>query len=310
MSSSLPPVILVTAGSAGLGAEVARCFARNGFRVVLNYNSSADKAKAVLETLRSSASEDERHICIQADLESRSDVQKLVAEAALTMGRLDVVFSNGGWTHPRNLSDIDDNVVEEEWDRAFNMNVKSHLWLFHAVKRHLAASSGCFISTASVAGLGHNGSSLAYSVTKAAQLHMMKGLASMVGPDVRVNSVSPGFLQTDWGKRFSPEAQDAHKQKTKLKRFVELEVFIKMKRNNVTWARVSSRLCMLTSPGGWKTDGSSFDDSIVQVKIQLIVGSVGSVGRATCGSLRFSVAELIGYLVFPALMSVGPTDTS
>ncbi|KAI1262646.1 short chain dehydrogenase [Xylariaceae sp. FL1019] len=217
MSSS--PTILVTAGSAGLGAGVVRCFAENGFRVIINYHSSHDKAKALLESLPSSST----HLMVRANLESRNDVEKLVNESVTKMGRLDVLFSNGGWTQPRNLSDIDDNVVEEEWDRAFNMNVKSHLWLLHAAKTHLAASSGCFISTASVAGLGHNGSSLAYSVTKAAQLHMIKGLASMVGPEIRVNSVSPGFLQTDWGSRFSPEAQHAHKEKTKLKRFVELE---------------------------------------------------------------------------------------
>jgi NAD(P)-dependent dehydrogenase (short-subunit alcohol dehydrogenase family) len=159
------PVALVTAGSAGLGAAVVRCFASNGYRVVINYNSSADKATNLLEILplhpdTKGSLQTDFHMCIQADIESRHDVERLVAETYSRMGRLDVIFSNGGWTQPRDMTSIDENAFEEEWDRAFNMNVKSHLWLLHAAKSYLDATEGCFISTASVSGLGHNGSSL------------------------------------------------------------------------------------------------------------------------------------------------------
>jgi len=76
------------------------------------------------------------------------------------MGRLDVVFSNGGWTALRDFQNLDDNVNEEDWDRCFNMNVKSHLWLMHASKKWLEESEGCFITTASLAGVRPSGSSL------------------------------------------------------------------------------------------------------------------------------------------------------
>ncbi|KAI1847983.1 hypothetical protein JX266_006096 [Neoarthrinium moseri] len=224
---SSPPVILVTAGSAGLGAAVAHCFAENGFRVVINYRSSADKAAKLLSNLpRQSHATNDTHICVQADLESRGDVERLVTQAYLKMGRLDVVFSNGGWTKPRDMESIEDNMIEEEWDRAFKMNVKSHLWLLYAARAQLDATEGCFISTASVSGMGHNGSSLAYSVTKAAQLHMIRGLACMAGPKIRVNSVSPGLLQTEWAERFPPAAQEAHRQKTKLKRMTGVNIVV------------------------------------------------------------------------------------
>lgn len=87
-------------------------------------------------------------------------------------------------------------MLEDDWDRCFNMNVKSHLWLMHAARKHLDETEGSFITTASVAGVNHSGSSLAYSVTKAAQIHLVKGLAQMAAPRIRVNSVSPGLLLT------------------------------------------------------------------------------------------------------------------
>jgi len=76
------------------------------------------------------------------------------------MGRLDVVFSNGGWTRLRDINNLDDNVEEDDWDRCFNMNVKSHLWLMHAAKKHLDEAQGVFITTASLAGVKFSGSSM------------------------------------------------------------------------------------------------------------------------------------------------------
>jgi len=172
MASSTIPVALITAGSAGLGAAAARAFAQNGYRVVVNYSSNTERAEKLvgelpgLSSLPSSRDEDrgddriENFIVIKADLASRPDLIKLVQETVDRFGRLDVLFSNGGWTRVRGLASIDDNIYEEEWDRAFNMNVKSHLWLMHAAKKHLEETEGAFITTASLGGIMHAGSSL------------------------------------------------------------------------------------------------------------------------------------------------------
>ncbi|KAK7418773.1 hypothetical protein QQX98_003791 [Neonectria punicea] len=222
MSST--PVILVTAGTAGLGAAVTRLFARHGFRVVINYNSNVDRAVSLLAELRGANLEKTAdYAAIQADLASLVDVERLVQETYDAMGRIDVIFSNGGWTKFRDTTSIDDNCFEEDWDRAFAINVKSHLWLLRAARQYLEKTEGAFITTSSIAGVRGMGSSLAYSATKAAQIHMVKGLASMVAPKIRVNSVSPGLLQTEWAERFSEEQKESHRQGTKLKRFVEIE---------------------------------------------------------------------------------------
>ncbi|KAI5304869.1 hypothetical protein KEM56_005780 [Ascosphaera pollenicola] len=218
---TLAPVILVTAGSAGLGAEVARLFAQQDYHVVVNYSSNAERAERLIAELPSRGP-GHSHIAIRADLGVQSDCQRLVKETYDAMGRIDVVFSNGGWSHFRDTTSLDDNVFSADWDRAFNMNVKSHLWLLHAAKPYLEESEGSFITTSSIAGVRGTGSSLAYGVTKAAQLHMVKALAGMVGPKICVNAVSPGLLQTEWATRFTDEQKEAHRQQTKLKRFVRL----------------------------------------------------------------------------------------
>lgn len=220
-SPAAPPLALVTAGSAGLGAAVAELLARNGMRVVVNYHGNTARAEQLVAKLKtistlappppddndgSSRRRVDYH-AIKADLSVRADVERLVAETVAVMcpakqQQLDVVFSNGGWTRMTNLMDLEDAMVDDDWDRCFTMNVKSHLWLMHAAKPYLEAGytaehgAASFITTASLAGVKVSGSSLAYSVTKAAQLHLAKGLAMISAPKIRVNSVSPGLLLT------------------------------------------------------------------------------------------------------------------
>jgi NAD(P)-dependent dehydrogenase (short-subunit alcohol dehydrogenase family) len=140
---STPLVALITAGSAGLGATTARLFAASGIRVVVNYSNNSTRADALvkglaaLSPLSSSNSSVTNFISIKADLISRSDIIRLVDETVESMGRLDVVFSNGGWTQIRGFTDLDANMVEDDWDRFYMMNVKSHLFLMHAARRYL-----------------------------------------------------------------------------------------------------------------------------------------------------------------------------
>lgn len=108
--------------------------------------------------------------------------------------------------------------------RCFLYNVKAHLFLLHAAKPHLEESEGAFITTASVAGVKPSGSSLPYSVTKAAAIHLSKALAVICSPKIRVNSVSPGLLMTEWGMQFPEEKREAARKATKLGRFATVEV--------------------------------------------------------------------------------------
>ncbi|ETI27042.1 hypothetical protein G647_10141 [Cladophialophora carrionii CBS 160.54] len=221
-------VALVTASSAGLGAATVKALAPY-FRVVVNYHSRAEKAEQVIREASAipsaSASTAEggtpRFHAIKADVSKRSEIERLVAETVATMGRLDVVVSNAGWTRLTNFFDLDQQVNEADWDTCFNVNVKSHLWLLYAAKPHLEkaeqAGGGAFVTVASLAGVRPSGSSLPYSVTKAAEIHLTKGLALICGPKVRCNSVSPGLMMTEWGNQFPESKVKATVEKSALK---------------------------------------------------------------------------------------------
>lgn len=156
-------VALVTASSAGLGAATAKGLASAGFNVAINYNSSKAKADAVVSDIQQTRSLGNDHpkcIAIQADMSKRTDISQLVEAVINTFGRLDCVVSNQGWTKMRQFNDLDDNVEESDWDMCYDMNVKSHLYLFHTARPHLAKVNGSFTTIASLAGVIPSGSSI------------------------------------------------------------------------------------------------------------------------------------------------------
>ena len=218
-------VALVTASSAGLGAACVKSLAPH-FRVVVNYFSRPEKAEQLIKEAESiplasgASSANPRFHSIQGDLGSRDDIKRMVQETVDKMGRLDLVVSNGGWTRMTQFADLEQQVNEEDWDKCFNLNVKSHLWLLYAAKPHFEANGedgGSFITVASLAGVRPSGSSLPYSVTKAAQIHLMKGLATICGPKIRCNTVSPGLMMTEWGLKFPEKNVQAAREKGVLK---------------------------------------------------------------------------------------------
>lgn len=165
------PVALITASSAGLGAATAKGLASAGFSVVINYNSNKQKAEKIVDDIQqiynarpdvASAAEPTSFQCIaiQADMSQKQDIERLVDETFGVLGRIDCVVSNQGWTQIRQFDNLDDNINEDDWDRCYNMNVKSHLYLFHAVRPFLANSKGSFTTIASLAGVIPSGSSI------------------------------------------------------------------------------------------------------------------------------------------------------
>lgn len=201
------------------------------FFQVINYANNQSRAQALVDELHSIpaavlTSEQPRFMSIKADVGDRPSLQRLVQDTVQHFGRLDAVVSNAGWTRITNFNNLDEGMIEEDWNKCFLYNVKAHLWLLHAAKAELEKTEGSFVTTASVAGVKPSGSSLPYSVTKAAAIHLSKALAVICSPKIRVNSVSPGLLLTEWGMKFPEEKREAAKEATKLKRLATVEVHL------------------------------------------------------------------------------------
>ncbi|KAJ0419707.1 NADP(+)-dependent dehydrogenase [Aspergillus carlsbadensis] len=195
---------LITGGSKGLGKVITELFAAQGAHVAINYMSNGAVANELAANL------EEKYgihaITIQADVGIEGDCVRLVQETIGSLGGLDIVIANAAWTSFSDFADLS-ALNEAQWDKCWATNVKSSLHIIRAAKDTLNTNpdGGVFIYTASIAGVSPSGSSMAYSVTKAAGLHLMKCLAHTQGPKIRVNSVVPGLLLTDWGQRYSPE---------------------------------------------------------------------------------------------------------
>ncbi|KAK9483400.1 hypothetical protein V1527DRAFT_473359 [Lipomyces starkeyi] len=226
-------VVLITGSSAGLGAVLAHAFAAEGCHIILNHSSSTDTSisrASATESALKSAYPDRKVGIIRANCAEESENIKLVSEAiALSKswgceGRIDGVIANAGWTRFSAINDLD-AVTWSDFEKCFAVNVQSPFVLLRELRDTMNknADGGFFIMTSSVAGEHPSGSSLAYCVSKAANLHLMRCLAAHQGPNIRVNAVKPGVLATEWGLKFGREKLDAIFDSTVLKTETTLE---------------------------------------------------------------------------------------
>jgi NAD(P)-dependent dehydrogenase (short-subunit alcohol dehydrogenase family) len=210
--------------------------------------NNASRANALVEELNASYGSDTmpgktidqpRFFALKADASDKASIHEMVNTVIATFGRLDVVASNSGWTRITTFDDIDDNMDDDLWDRTYRCNVKAHFWLMHAVKPYLDATKGSFVTTASLAGVKPGGSSLPYAISKAAQIYLVKTLSKVCAPNIRVNSVSPALMLTDWGLQFDEKEQLAQAERNGLKRLVTIQVHTFIK----TCSRLNINMC-------------------------------------------------------------------
>ncbi|KAJ6020899.1 hypothetical protein N7540_006403 [Penicillium herquei] len=189
--------VLVIGGSRGLGAVISEKFAAEGSNVAINYMSNKQTADEVAKNLANKYNV--KTVVIQGDAGKQESAASTVKSSIEQLGGLDVVISNAGWTKITEFSDLD-AMDDEDWDKCWNINVKSSLYLFKAAKSTFDANpeGGAFLITASTAGVTPSGSAVPYSVAKAAAIHLMKCLAQSQGAKVRVNSILPSLMLTEW----------------------------------------------------------------------------------------------------------------
>ena len=190
-------VAIVTGSSSGIGRAVALSLGGQGCRVVINYHKSAQEAERTADEVRALGVE---VMVVQADVASDADCRNLVELACRKWERLDLLVNNAGTTTFVPLGDLE-SLSEESWDRIMAVNVKGAFFMARAAAPSLRAARGAIVNVSSTAGINSVGSSIAYSASKAALSNLTLSLARALAPEVRVNAVAPGFVETPWLER-------------------------------------------------------------------------------------------------------------
>ncbi len=188
-------VALITGAATGIGRSCALKLAGLGATVVVNYSRSRDEAEQTAREARELGAA--KTLVLKADVADDTQVRAMVEQAVKACGRIDILVNNAGRTHYVEAKDLD-GVQESQWDEIFDTNVKGTFFVSRACAAELRKSRGCIINVASIAGYLGRGSSIPYAVSKAAIINLTKCLARALAPEVRVNAVAPGVVNTRW----------------------------------------------------------------------------------------------------------------
>jgi NAD(P)-dependent dehydrogenase (short-subunit alcohol dehydrogenase family) len=197
-------VAVITGASRGIGAAVAQAFAAAGARVVLA-SRKLEGLEAVAAEIRAAGGE---AVAMACHTGRAADVEALAARAEEAFGGIDILVNNAA-TNPHfgPLLEAD----EAQWDKTFEVNVKGYVHAIRAcVPRMRARGGGAIVNVASVAGLVPHSGLGVYGVSKAAVLMITKTLAAELAPDIRINAIAPGLIQTRFSEGLwsSPEIRD------------------------------------------------------------------------------------------------------
>lgn len=206
---------LVTGSSRGIGAEVARRFAREGATVVVSHREGAPHADEVVEQIRRAKGD---AFAVHADVSDPSEVKKMFSEVKERLGGLDVLVNAAGladsslWN--RGLADI----TLEMWQRAFAVDsFGTFLCTQEAVKLMKPGSS--VVNIASTPALVGDTEGLVYASAKGAVVSMTRMLAKMLAPGIRVNCMAFGSIETTWVDWLTAEQRESYRRAIPLGRF-------------------------------------------------------------------------------------------
>jgi 3-oxoacyl-[acyl-carrier protein] reductase len=186
-------VAVIMGGSGGIGAATARMLAQAGAAIVVTWRSDEASAKAVLASLPTG-----KHMAAQAIVEDTPSLVALADTVRAKLGRADILVNAAGFTKPVPAADLE--ALDDEFiDQMFRVNWRGQFASIRAFKPLLEASGdGLIVNVSSIAALNGVGSNIAYAAVKSAMDTLTKSLARALAPAIRVMSVSPGIVDTDF----------------------------------------------------------------------------------------------------------------
>ena len=206
-------VVVVTGGSGGIGSEICRQFAAAGATLVFTYRNGKPAAERLLGELHASG-----HSAHQVAVDDSAALNALAAAVKTKAGRCDVLVNCAGMTRfvaHADLDALDDELI----DQIFRINWRGAFAAVRAFRPLLkAGGAGLVVNISSIAGATGMGSNVAYCASKAALDCMTKSLARALAPEIRVVSVSPGLVDTEFVRNLDQSWRDEQAQRTPLKR--------------------------------------------------------------------------------------------
>ena len=208
------PVALITGSTSGIGAAIARRLSMEGFSIVLHSRNSADAGHALASELGSAT-------YVQADLADDADRVRLIRESVAVWGQLDVLINNAGISQVIPHNDLA-AATSDIWQELHEVNVVAPFRLVAEAESELRNAAvrgrpGCVVNISSHAGVRPKGASIPYAATKAALNHVTRLLALSLAPDIRVNAIAPGLVDTPLTSSWT-QAQQLWKEQAPMRR--------------------------------------------------------------------------------------------
>jgi 3-oxoacyl-[acyl-carrier protein] reductase len=208
---------LITGAASGIGLAAVQHFTRCGASVALNHLPDDPRGPATVERLNADGCQ---VIAAPGDVSRPGEAERMVERAIEVLGRLDFLVNNAGTPNtpvPIPFSDLD-ALSEDFWSTILTTNLIGPFRCAHAAVPALKTARGAICNTASIAGVMGSGSSIPYATSKAGLINLTRSLARTLAPEIRVNAVAPGFVDSPWNKDWPADRKQTSIERTPLKR--------------------------------------------------------------------------------------------
>ncbi len=215
-------IAIVTGASKGIGREIAKQLAKQGIKVIANYNKSEQQANKLKQELEKENVEID---IFKADVSRREEAHKLVQFVLEKYNKIDILINNAGISEYKMFVDETD----EDWNRVINTNLYSTFVMSQEVIPNMVSNkSGCIINISSIWGMVGASLEVLYSISKAGINGMTKALAKELGPsNIRVNAIAPGIISTKMNEKLSEKEIENIKEEIPLERIGKPEEIAK-----------------------------------------------------------------------------------